>query len=127
MKVNHKTFIGGFVSLIIKIALTAYIVTKFKTMFLFEADNVSVNTITLNMNKYEPIDISKTETLMFWDIWKTKNGVKSLFLDTIMNKDKILQDWKKYIRIEFIKQTLTYEYVNGVVNRTNQVKTYGVK
>jgi hypothetical protein len=127
MKVDHKTFIGGFVSLIIKIALTAYIAAKFKTMFLFEADNVSVNTITLDMNEYEPIDISQTETLIFWDIRKTKKGEKSLFLDTTMNKDKILQDWKRYIRIEFIKQTLTYEYVDGVVNRTNQVKTYGVK
>ncbi len=58
MKVDHKTFVGGIVSLIIKIALIAYIATKFKTMFLFEADTVSVNTITLNMNKYEPIDIS---------------------------------------------------------------------
>ncbi len=58
MKVDHKTFIGGFVSLIIKIALIAYIVNKFKTMFLFEADNVSVNTITLEMYKYDPIDIS---------------------------------------------------------------------
>ncbi len=90
MKVDHKTFIGGFVSLIIKFALIAYIVFKFKIMFLFEADNISVNTITLDMNKYEPIDISKTETLIFWDIRKTKNGEKNLFLDTTMNKDKIL-------------------------------------
>ena len=107
MKVEHKTFIGGFVSLILKIALTAYIAARFKTMFLCEADDVSVNTVTLSLNESAPIDIRITETLIFWDIRKTKNGVKSLFLDATMNKDQILQDWKRYIRIEFIKQTLT--------------------
>jgi hypothetical protein len=127
MKVDHKTFIGGFVSLIIKISLIAYVTNKFKTMFLFEADNVSVNTIALDMNKYDPINISDTETLIFWDIRKTKDGEKNLFLDSFMNKDKILKDWKRYIRIEFVKQSLTYEYVNGVVNVTNKAKIYGVK
>jgi hypothetical protein len=57
MKTEHKTLIGGFVSLIIKIALAAYVVSKFKTMFLFKSDSVSVNTIKIDMDKFEPHDI----------------------------------------------------------------------
>jgi hypothetical protein len=52
-----------------------------------------------------------------------------LFLDPLKNKDPTLQNWKKYIRIEFIKQTLDYEKINGVATtkRVNIAKIYGVK
>ena len=82
--------IGGFVSLIIKIALTLYVSLKFKTMFMFEADSVSVNTVTLDLKNLEPIQMKETETLIFWYIEKTSNKSNNLFLDPIQNTGKLL-------------------------------------
>jgi hypothetical protein len=79
MKVDHKTFIGGFVSLIIKIALTLYVSLKFKTMFMFEADDVSSNTVTLDLKTLEPIQMNETETMIFWYIEKTSKKTNNLF------------------------------------------------
>jgi hypothetical protein len=56
-------------------------------MFMFEADSVSVNTVTLDLKTLEPIQMKETETLIFWYIEKTSKKTNNLFLDPIQNTE----------------------------------------
>ena len=59
-------------------------------MFMFEADDVSSNTVTLDLKTLEPIQMNETETMIFWYIEKTSKKTNNLFLDPIQNTEKLL-------------------------------------
>jgi hypothetical protein len=84
---SHTTSIGGFFSLIIRVAMGIYIFMNFKKMILHEDDSTFTEVNTLDLDEYGEKPFDETDMFMFHVIRKQKTGMIKLTPETARHID----------------------------------------
>ena len=77
---NRNTILGGFFSMIIKCALSAYVILQFKKMIRYEDDTIYFGMDSVDLEEEPPISYNQTNNLIIWSLRKTRTGNKPFFI-----------------------------------------------
>ena len=88
---THKTFIGGLISIFIKILMWLYLGSKLYAMFWRTNDTMS--TVNYKLPELETLYYDELGVLVFWVLRKTKGKEENFFLT---------KEMEKYLHIEFL-------------------------
>ena len=67
---THQTFIGGFFSLIIKLAMSTYIFINVKKLWLYEDDSLNMEIQMLDLDSLDELAYKSTKMFIFHTIRK---------------------------------------------------------
>ncbi len=83
---NRNTILGGFFSMIIKCALSAYVILQFKKMIRYEDDTIYFNKASVDLDEEPLISYNQTNNLIIWSLRKTRTGNKPLYIQKNANQ-----------------------------------------
>ena len=75
---THQTTIGGFFSMIIKLAMSTYIFINVKKLWLFESDSLNMEIQKLDLDSLDERAYGNTKLFMFHTLRK-QNGTKPVW------------------------------------------------
>ena len=93
----HKTAIGGFVSVWVKLAFLVYVAIWFKTMIYREGDSIMNDMTPLEMEEDEYVAMNETGMTMFYQITKQTSYSKALEINS--ETDRFI--WFDYLWTHF--------------------------
>ena len=62
---THQTFIGGFFSMIIKLAMGTYIFLNLKKLWLYEADSLNLEITKLDLDEMDALAYKESKMFVF--------------------------------------------------------------
>lgn len=93
--VTHTTLIGGFFSILIKLAIAFYVYINVRKLVFNDDDKIGMTVSNLNLTSEGVLDYDKTNVTIFWVMRKTKDFQRPFFFD----KD---EEVKKYFDLSVI-------------------------
>ena len=120
---THTTVVGGFFSIIIKFAMTVYIMINVIKLFTFSGDSINTTFLKLNLDSAGPIIYDATNQLVFWRLSTTQGSEKPLMLDDPkFFADKAKKE-KAYLSVEYVAQHVDW-FNYGKETEDKKFKSY---
>ena len=104
---THKTIIGGFFSLFVKLGMLFYIMLNVMKLVTFDDDKINLTVKKLDLDEEGALDYNGSHQLFFWSLKNTQGGNSPIFLDNeyLKPSDKSI---KPYINVGFLQEKVNW-------------------
>ena len=106
---RHNTIIGGLISLVIKAAMTVFLISNIHKLITYDDDTINTTKKKIDLTEAGALKYDGKKQLYFWVLSNTAGGPeKSVYLHDEQLKPKDPAVDKAYLDVEFIQERVNW-------------------
>jgi len=72
---THQTVIGGFLSILIKVAITVYVILNVKKLVRYEDDRLGLEVEKINLDQLRELSLRNSSMFLYWTLRKQVGNI----------------------------------------------------